>query len=239
MLKRLTIIALPHAGGASFNYFPMRRYMPLGVDFVAVDPPGHGRRIGEPLLASIEEMAVDIIEQYRDDMAGRYILFGHSMGAALAYEMCCRIDSSGGRMPEMLVVSGRYGPMVEDIAHYSDLPDDQFTNVIKSMGSVPAELIEHPEIFGVFEAILRADFRAIDSYSPSPARRLSVPIMALCGRDDDITQDQLEQWGEVTTGPVDIHMFPGGHFFLFDCVGEVVRLLTESVFPREDVAIAG
>jgi surfactin synthase thioesterase subunit len=80
---------------------------------------------------------------------------GYSMGGALAYEICRGIDRTGRRMPELLPVAGRQGPAIENTLHHADLPKEEFIDMLRSMGSVPAELIAHPELFGLFEPILR------------------------------------------------------------------------------------
>jgi len=233
-----TIIALPHAGGAAFNYHALRKVLPLAANLVAVDLPGHGSRIGEPLLTSIPDIAKDVIEQHRSHMQDNYILFGHSMGAMLGYEICSQIASIGLNMPDRLVASGRQSPVVRETERYTELPRQDFIKLITSLGGVPTELIEHPELFSLFESILYADFKAIETYDPSLEHKLQLPITVIAGRDDEILTSRLELWAEVTSAETEIHLFPGGHFYLYDNLHEVASILLNCIPNTESIPVA-
>jgi medium-chain acyl-[acyl-carrier-protein] hydrolase len=103
---------------------------------------------------------------------------------------------------------------------------------------VPTELIEHPELFSLFESILYADFKAIETYDPSLETKLQLPITVIAGRDDEIIKSRLELWADVTTAEIEIHLFPGGHFYLYDNLQEVASLLLNRIPNTESIPVA-
>jgi len=74
--------------------------------------------------------------------------------------------------------------------------------------------------------ILRADFRACETYRPHDRRRLHIDIGTYGGLGDaDTSRRDLLAWQEETIGECIVRMFPGGHFFVSDCAEQVVAML--------------
>jgi medium-chain acyl-[acyl-carrier-protein] hydrolase len=74
--------------------------------------------------------------------------------------------------------------------------------------------------------ILRADFRACETYRPPDRPCLHVNIAAYGGLGDaDTSRNELLGWQEETTGECIVRMFRGGHFFVSDCPDQVIAML--------------
>lgn len=177
--------------------------------------PGRGRRAGEALRYSLEDLADDAFAQLRENLdKGHYALFGHSMGAALAYLCLLRIRSAGLPLPEALFLSGKAAPGVVQDKGRHRLPRPEFLEMLRAMGGCPPEILQHQELIDYFEPILRADFQAIETWRHRPEEPLPVPLVVLIGRDDEVTRDKAAAWSQVTSGEFRLHEFDGDHFFI-------------------------
>ena len=77
---------------------------------------------------------------------------------------------------------------------------------------------------------IRSDYRAIETYRYEPGRQLDCPVTVLTGDSDPrVSIDEAAAWKEHTTGPTDLQVLPGGHFFLVEQSERVVELLAEKL----------
>jgi pyochelin biosynthesis protein PchC len=161
------------------------------------------------------------VEQILPVLTGRadnrpLVLFGHSMGATVAYEVARRLERLGGAdAPLMLFVSGRPAPGFER-SEQVHLRDDQ--GILKELellnGSVP-EALADPEILRMVMPAIRGDYRAAETYVHVPGPPLSCPIVALTGdADPRAAVHEVAAWGGYTDGQFELRVFAGGHFFL-------------------------
>lgn len=106
---RLRLVCLAHAGGNAVFYRPWAHALAPAVDVVAVQLPGRLDRVAErpetDLLTAVGAIGAAI----RADGGGPVALFGHSMGALLAYELARRLPA-GGNPVHHLMVSGHGDP---------------------------------------------------------------------------------------------------------------------------------
>src|ERR1700712_4687720 len=102
------LVCFPHAGGAATYFYPLSRTLAPSIEALAVQYPGRQDRRAEPCVDDIHELA-DLVAPALLEWADRPLaLFGHSMGATLAFEVAGRLEKAGVR-PAGLFVSGRRG----------------------------------------------------------------------------------------------------------------------------------
>ncbi|MFC5498097.1 thioesterase II family protein [Caenimonas terrae] len=226
MTASLRVIAFPFAGGSSLSYAKIARALPAGVSMVTLDPPGHGRRMAQPLLTRVEAMALDLVPNIREETGGSpYILFGHSMGAYLALAMLDCLAQSDMPLPLRLVLSGVAPPDRPQPEKLSALPPPQFLARVAAMGGMPAEVLQEPALVELFGPILRADFEAAESYVDMRRHAWSVPVLVLRGTADRLTAAGPDAWSACLDRPPAILDFPGGHFFLFERAAQVAAAI--------------
>lgn len=186
--------------------------------------PGRGKRISEPLLHSVKETTEDLFRQIKHKINGRYLIYGHSLGALLAYTLCRHIRDVGEKLPEALFVSGQRAPSLikSDDTHL--LPDKAFLEVLRGMNGTPEELLSDESFVKYFLPVIRADFRTISEYRYKPAGMpLSLTVEVFTGTDENITDEEILGWQDETTAKVNFHKLQGGHFFIFDHIPELCR----------------
>jgi medium-chain acyl-[acyl-carrier-protein] hydrolase len=211
------LFVIPHAGGGAGHYRGWTDWLPDGVRLEVLDLPGHATRMREPLVTDWGELAADLADAVRSRITGDaedYVLAGHSLGAALAFEAARALEREG-RPPELLVVTGRNAPTA-GLSHrpIHALPDDQLLAALDRLGGTPSPVLDRPELIRVYLPALRADLRLAETYTRFPGPPLAVPLTAFAGRHDRLTDGpSLVGWARETTGVFELGILPGGHFF--------------------------
>ncbi|MER5599764.1 alpha/beta fold hydrolase [Streptomyces sp. NPDC002265] len=225
--SRVRLVCLPHAGGSASFYFPMSRSMPDSVEVLCVQYPGRQDRRSEPLLDSVPALADKIYDVLRPWTDRPIALFGHSMGASLAYEITRRLEQEQGVVPAALVASGRRAPSAhrDETVHLRD--DDGLVAEMRGLSGTNPQLLGDEEVLRMILPAIRADYRAAETYVWEPGPPLRCPVTCLVGDDDPkVTVEEAAAWSGHTDGPFTLKVFPGGHFFLAQHQKEIVRLMT-------------
>jgi len=222
---KYTIWCLPFAGASYYSYRPLFKSLENTIHVKYLELPGRGNRVDESLCINYHKMLDDLYDQIAAKVTEPFVLFGHSMGAQLAYDITCLLEIRAGLKPDKLVVSGRGAPHSVEMKQRHDLPKNEFKQELKQLGGVPKEIIEDQEFFSFFEPILRADFQAIEDYVYTGHNVLNVPILALLGDNEETTENQSRSWSQYTNNRFHLEIYKGGHFFLFDHVEEILKLI--------------
>lgn len=223
------VVCFPHAGGSASFFHPLARVAAPGVEVVAVQYPGRQDRLGEPCVEDLETLADHVHDALaRRDDGVPTVLFGHSMGALVAFEVARRLGRAALSRPARLVVSGRRAPSVvrEETVHLLD--DDGLAAEVARLGGTDPRLLADQEIRDLVLPAVRGDYRAVETYRHEPGEPLSCPVTVLTGDTDPrVTEAEARGWEPYTRGPFALRVFPGGHFFLNNRWPEVMELLAE------------
>jgi surfactin synthase thioesterase subunit len=224
-----TLFCFAHAGAGASAYRPWAASAPFRV--VPVQYPGREERLGEAAVPDILKLAELAESVVLSRASGRYALFGHSMGATVAYELVQRLRGRDVPQPSALFVSGRQPPHHPSrLVPVSHLDDAALIREMAAMGGTQPEVWSHPELVEMILPILRADFRACESWRPTIGSPLDMPIHAFSGAEDDhVVVEELGDWRRHTLGSCTVTLFPGGHFYLpaakTDVIARISRLL--------------
>lgn len=221
-----TLFCFPYAGGNSFAYRPLRELQPAGLNVVGIELPGRGARSAEALCTSLDLLAEDAFRQLSDQIASApYALFGHSMGASLAYMTACRLRKAGFPLPAALILSGREAPSARVPKQRHLLPKEAFFAELLTLGGCPPQILADSELLAYFEPILRADFKAVETWRVQEESPLDIPFTIMIGQDDDISEADAMKWSGYTTRSLELHRFAGDHFFILRNWSEIMRLI--------------
>lgn len=225
------LVCFPHAGGTAPFFRPVPFALKSEVDVIAVQYPGRQDRRQEPPLTDLRTLAARIYEVLRIQQPELpLVLFGHSMGAVVAFEVA-RLCEADGRRPARLIVSGRRGPAVHEAGEAVHQQDDQgILNEIRRLNGSSSAVLDDPDLTRAALPSLRADYCAIETYRATSEDVVDCPISALTGDDDPKTRvEAAKEWRNHTTGTFDIEVFRGGHFYLIDEMDRVIELLDQYV----------
>ncbi len=228
--QKINMFFLPFAGGSFYSYRDFRKYLPEHITLAAVDVPGHGRRMREPLMTDIHDMTDDLFRAVKSSLDEPYSIYGHSMGSILGYLLCRRIFDAGKSLPVHLFVSGRYAPSVESREKdFHKLPRNEFIRKLKAYGGLPKEVAESEELMDLFVPIIKADFQAVSDYRHEPSEPLDIPLTVMIGEEEDVSYEEALKWQEVSTRKISVRQFRGGHFFIFDHLPEIGKIIAEGI----------
>ncbi|WSL21562.1 alpha/beta fold hydrolase [Streptomyces sp. NBC_01283] len=219
------LVCFPHAGGSASYFHGLTQRLAPDVDVLAVQYPGRQDRISEPSLENIADLADQAYEALKPWTGKPLALFGHSMGAVVAFEVALRL-AADGTVPLRLFPSGRRAPsrFREENVHLRD--DDGLLREVASLAGTDSALLADPDMRRMILPSLRADYRAVETYRHTGGKRLDCPVLALAGADDPKAPlDDVRAWGEHTTREFAMEVFPGGHFYLTDEMAAVAALL--------------
>jgi surfactin synthase thioesterase subunit len=215
MSDPLTLYCLACAGSSAATYYPWRRLAPRWLRIEPVERPGRGARLREPHLRSYAQLVDLLTREISADLAPRYALLGHSLGALLAFGCARALRRSGAPAPSALIVAGAAAPSRRDMTRYATLcSDEEVTKELRRQGGTPEDVFAEPELLRMVLDAATADFAVCGDFRYFPEEPLSIPLLAFGGRDDTIEDAALRAWGEETTGQFRCDLMDGGHFFL-------------------------
>jgi medium-chain acyl-[acyl-carrier-protein] hydrolase len=225
---RCRLVCLPHAGAGASGYAGWAELLPPEVELIAIQPPGREDRLREAPITRADALARMVAQALRPYLDTPLVLFGHSGGALLAFEVARELGKRRGATVAHLVVSGQPAPDVAPAEILHTLPDEAFHRRLAELGGTAAHLLADPDLLRLVTPTLRADFLLWESYEFRAGVPLPVPITAFGGVDDDrFGPDLLRTWAGHTSGGFQLRSFPGGHFYLLDRPADVVSAIIE------------
>ncbi|MFJ6515054.1 thioesterase II family protein [Streptomyces sp. NPDC091406] len=233
------LICLPFAGAGPSFFTPWQKRAPEGMRILPVSLPGREKRFPEPAYTSAAPAVDDAYAQVTAALDGEngaggggpVVLFGHSMGAVLAYELAHRIERAGGPVRlAALVVSGAPGPWTPRTDRADGLPDEEFAARVRAFAGYDHPALANPEMRELLLPALRADVRLHETYTPSTDRPLSVPVVSVRGREDALVgAAEAAEWGRATTGKLTVAEPAGGHMYLAEQPDAVLELVAAEI----------
>jgi surfactin synthase thioesterase subunit len=215
-------VVFPHAGGAATGYRKLATALAAGGgDTYVVQYPQRAERLNEPAARTVQDLARSLFVAGPWRQAAPLRLFGHSMGAVVAFEFA-RIAESRGVAVERLWASAAPAPCAVEAKPELPTSHDDLLVDMTEFGGTDVELLADPEFAELLVTAMRADYAAINRYACSPDIQIAADISAL-GAHGDIRVDEgeLQLWESHTAGAFDLDWFDGGHFYLDDHIDDV------------------
>ncbi len=214
----LRLYCLPHAGAGPLAFLGWERALAPEIDPVPLCPPGRERRYWDPPYCALPPYVAALADVLREDADRPYALFGHSVGALVAFELARALRATGAPDPVHLFVSGRIAPQLADPRPaLHTLPDDALVRELVRFGGLPENALRSPEILDLVLPVLRADLAVNETYRHVPQPPLEIPVTVFGGAaDPKVERDELWAWQEQAAGFFEVVQFEGGHFFTRD-----------------------
>ncbi|MFG2972248.1 thioesterase II family protein [Streptomyces sp. NPDC048331] len=212
---RLRLVCFPHAGGSAAFFHRWGRALP-DIEVHAVRYPGRADRSAEPPATDVLQLAHDTAQAVLAGVDGPVALFGHSLGATVAFETARALRAEGAE-PVHLFVSGSRAPHLppSDLAHRAARDDAGILATLRELGGTDDRLLNTPLFRDVVLPTIRGDFHLADTYRHHPAAPLSCPLTALVGdTDPEVSAADCAAWSPLTRGPFTHQVLPGDHFYL-------------------------
>jgi len=221
-----------YAGGGASIYRQWAGKLPPWLEVCAIQLPGRETRMGERGYTHMKAAVAEVVQTIDPLLDKPFYLFGHSMGAAISFELIRFLRRYDLPQPRHFFVSARRGPHVprREKELYHTLPDREFLAAIKRLGGTPDEVLRNEELMELFLPLLRADFTLLETYAYLPEPPLSCPISAYCGTEDnEVNEEEMAGWREQTSSRFTLKMISGGHFFINSQQDLLLRYITQDL----------
>ncbi len=227
--KRL--FCFPFAGGGASVFHGWAEAIGDDVEVLALQLPGRERRYNEAPEIDIEQLVRDIAAALATWHDKPYALFGYSLGALLAFEVCRELRRDGSGLPDILQLAAMGAAQLPP-PHppISGLPDSEFVEQVDHYFQPRNEAWQNLELREILLPILKADIALYESYFYRDEPPLPCPIEVFAGDSDRATSiDSTRQWSQQTVAAFMHHVLPGGHFFIENALPELQRLVAAAL----------
>lgn len=227
---RVRLFCFPYAGGGASIYRGWQALLPEAIEVCPVQLPGRENRIKEAPYTRVEPLVEALVPALAPLMDRPFALFGHSMGALIAFELARALRRANAPLPIHLFAVALPAPHLRWPARH-DLPREELLMLIRRYSATPEAVLQDEELLDRhILPLLRADFAITDAYAHTNEPPLALPFSVFGGAQDAVVPaEALPEWAAHSTYPLAQRMFEGGHFFPAADREAVARAISEAL----------
>lgn len=230
------LACVPGAGCTAAMFHPWTELVPDDVAISVVQLPGRGARLREEPVERMDQLADAVASALRAEPSLPTVLFGHSLGALVAFEVARRLATDPGDSNLIaLGVAAHKAPQLGSAGiEPEETTPERLIAFVESLGGTPDSALRDPEIRRMLLPVLRADLELDRTYRPLASPPLPLPLYVSGGRNDPlVSKPEIEAWRDQADGAFRLRWYPGDHFFLTGAdaaalVADLVGLLRSS-----------
>lgn len=209
--SRPAVLCFPHAGGCASFFRSWQSLLPTA-RVHAVQYAGREDRVMDGPPARLRDLAEAVAEEILAGSERYSVLFGHSMGAYVAFEVARCLRGAGADVPT-LVVSSAAAPALRPPVPFEDSAD--VLRYLERYEPLSPEIRQDEELLELILDYLKDDLRLVAQYREHAGQRIDARLVAVVGEDDiPEIRSHIEQWRDHTEGTFVPVVTPGGHFYL-------------------------
>ncbi|WP_259740300.1 thioesterase II family protein [Pseudomonas brassicacearum] len=177
------------------------------IELLAFRFPGHGNPRNQTLYEQWPPLLVDAFAALQPYLSEPHALFGHGLGAILAYELAKLSEVRCPGQTRHLFISGCPSPDT----HPATAPLYK-GHAPSSQGQLRDETAN--DQLAAFEALIHSDLKLLESWADLSSRSLHIPMTAFYGSDDPLAPlESMVNWREFTRREFELIEMTGNHFF--------------------------
>jgi len=228
---KIKVFYILHAGGFASSLNAILPYFNESIELIVIEYAGRGIRSSEVYYNNFNEMVQDIYKQIMKQTSNNdFIIWGHSLGAIVAYEICHLLQDADNKNLKHVIISGQDAPNYDAVRiRYSNLSGDERKKQIISFGGIKNELEKNTEWLQYFINYIESDLFLLEKYTYITRKKLNYQCLLLQGKEDESINLEKSKWDELFTHEVKCMTFNGGHFFMFDNTLEVITFINEYI----------
>ncbi|MEV7347026.1 thioesterase domain-containing protein [Streptomyces sp. NPDC093544] len=191
-----------------------------GVEVLPVPLPGGRRRRWEPRASTHEALLADVLPLFTDPHPAPYVLYGHGLGAMVAFTVTRALHEAGLPGPALLAVGACPPPHTPSrLPDARAATDAELLHVLGGKGAVPPRSDEGIWLRAMLP-VLRADLELAQALeeaarTPSSAGPLTTPVLVVASQENPLAPPAIaDGWRHWTQGPTWLRTVPGRHFFV-------------------------
>jgi len=228
---RARLFCLPYAGSGASVFSQWQAGLPSSLEVCPLQLPGRENRLTDPPVRDVPELAEQIARQILPWLNRPFVLFGHSYGALLAFEVTRSLRRSGSPAPVKLLVSGFCAPRVRPFHQGLHQVDrNELLQWLQETSGETDEALTHREWQDLLLPTLRADLEAIEHYQYVSEPLLECPVTAFVGKTDAIAPwEKMIAWRRETLADFNLHVLDGSHLFLRSHRASLLSLIQQEL----------
>lgn len=209
------VVCIPYAGGGAGVFHLWAAALGNEVEVRAVQLPGRQDRLAEPALSVLSDVVASLAAALWGLPPAPLVLYGHSYGALLAFELSRRLRRHGQAPAALCLAAQPAAQLPRRHEPIGSLPAPQFKAALLRRFDLPRQVVDNDELLALSLPPLRADLQAVETYHYAPEALLDTPITLLHGSQDTlVSRAEVNAWRELTTGTVRFHEVDAGHLFV-------------------------
>lgn len=240
------VVMIPHAGTGASTFARWAPLFPPEVEVLRVQLPGREDSRHAAPATSVLAAAMTLTGQLLAIRPLPTTVYGHSMGAVIAFELT-RALVAAGSSPLHLCVSGRRAPHLPATREPLHLCDDaELLAGLAELSDTWHLLARAPEFLRDALDLVRQDLTMVEDYryrggpmvAAGGTERLPVPL-TVCHGDDDplVDRDEAQAWSLHTARAFIMRSLSGDHFFHQQHRERLVELLTGGPGSGSDMRV--
>lgn len=232
--RRQHLYCFSYAGGNAASFIPWQAGLGSDIEVCAVQLPGRGARLDEPLQQSFSSLIMTLAHVIGRQSTLPYAFFGHSLGGLVAFELARYCQHHSLAMPNHLFVSGCDAPQHRSsFKRLHELGDDALLDALKDYNGTSLEALGNRELMALVLPAIRGDFALMSDYQYRPSPPMTLPITVLAGRGDKhVDSTTIWAWQKETVDACRINWFDGDHFFINSNRAAVLECLKSELVKR-------
>jgi surfactin synthase thioesterase subunit len=167
------------------------------------------------------------------DRPSELVVFGHSMGALLAYELVARLEVQGTAATLLVASASRCPrPCLRNPRRSRSCGDEELLDVAFQPELPEAYSHHFDQLRSLMLPVLQADLAMCRRYTPAYGM-LHTPILALVGTEDHlVTSEDAQGWAGLT-GESSLMQVSGDHYFIHTSTREIIDALRSTLATRQ------
>lgn len=218
-----------HSGGGASTYYSWREYLSPHIEMVAIQLPGRENRFTEPLNNNVKDIAAQLSKKFVLYKDKPFFVFGHSLGALIAFEFIKAVNQLYSLYPYHTIVSAAKAPHLPfRRKKLSQLDNIALKDELKIYNGIDERILNNDELLDLFLPIIKNDFSIYENYNFLESEKIPCDILALSGdQDQTVTQEEIFAWSKHTTGNFEHRSFSGKHFFIKDHKEKLLEIINQ------------
>ncbi|MBV1787466.1 alpha/beta fold hydrolase [Marinobacterium sp. D7] len=229
--SRDVLACIPHAGAGVSVFNDWSCLLGDWVKLAFVQLPGREDRLQESLTQPLEHIAWQLAEALMALAPRTLAIFGHSMGASLAWAVAGMLWKRHG-VCATLILSAQ-SPQPRRLGALN--PTADLRGWFARMGEPYPEALDHPEVRALFCLTFEHDLAWMDRELPqTPDGPYPFDVHCLYGSDDGLVgRDAMAQWATLTTGSFALTEIHGGHLYPLSAQQHIIDYLKPIIATRK------
>jgi surfactin synthase thioesterase subunit len=222
-------LLLPHAGGTASAYREWVRFPRSGVvQLVPVELPGRDGRYDEDYALDGPRLTSELADELWIAGIRDVSLFGHSMGAILAYSLASALLDRG--VDVRVVGLSAHGPAIDVGLSARLRSDSDAIDYLCTLGGTPPEILREPTLRKMLAERFRADVQLLESFAGRLPAHVEADGVGFAGsHDEGASVAELRKWQTSFRSFEGVTEYPGGHFYLMEHYAKIIGRLVATI----------